>query len=379
MKKKYFAASIAITLLFSCNKEEINLDTTTYDTISLNQIVADYDSALSSLFSKNIRIDFGDYTRDFKELSNIDNSTIDGNSIIYKSEDDSTTVIKSNDGISIIVHNNKGEENIYYVSKSTEEISKMHQRIVTSARDSHESIIKSINDNALHIKPTSDPRNEDQGVGNVQNEEINKTLLSQAERASRRYAEINIWMLRVSGYNYLDHEIYWQINDARHAVNSINSNVKLHFHVRHSDFRGSASIFTTMTNFKKYVKDHESRGHDWSSRVRKDIFAAISWGGYSDSILGLAELSSYDINHSNNVNARIVSSMTPGGSSKTFAHELLHTLGATHNSTIWYEGWWIFKFPYKDVMNTTHHWLVRRGVTKEETNINVVKRSTTFR
>lgn len=383
MKKNYFVALMATALLFSCTKIEIeeNIDTTKYNTISLDEIITDYDAALLSLFSKNIRIDFGDYTRDFKSITKKENAAIDDNNIIYMSEDDSITVIKSVDGISILACSNKGEENIYYVSKSKDEIINIRERISKSARNNEEAVITIINDNAIHVKPTSVSQAGGKHISKeVDPKELDFYRSNTPKASTRRKNEINIWILRVSGYNYLEHEIYWQINDARHAVHCINPHVKLNFHIRHSNFHKSNTARTTLNNLIRYVHEGRNHGHEWSSRTRQDIFIAASWDiYYGDVVKGLAHINSYDINSDENFLARGVVGMNPAGSSKTLAHELLHILGADHNNTMWYEGWWIFKFPYADLMNNTHLWLLKRAYTKNQKSINDVRYRTTLR
>ena len=187
---------------------------------------------------------------------------------------------------------------------------------------------------------------------------------------------LRIWLIRHKGYRGFQHEITWQQNDVRAMIKDLNPNVKVEFYTRNSDFIASSNAYETMRNFEKWVRDSKTKSYDWSSGVEKDIFIVVSYGGYSDNIVGLGLLNTYKLDREWNINAFGVSAISPIVAPTTLAHEVGHIIGAEHTSYTWWEGWWIFKVPQYDVMSYKPF---RRNLIRDPKNVNVVRNNLKIR
>ena len=149
----------------------------------------------------------------------------------------------------------------------------------------------------------------------------------------------------------MQHEIDWQINDVKLMIRDLNKYVKVEIHTRNTDFRARNDAYVTFYAFQDYVQENADKGWQWSPRVRKDIFILVSYGGYNGAVGGLGNLNVYNIAREYNMYAYGLAGTNPITCSKVVAHELGHILGAEHNNYCWWDGWWIFKFRYYDVMS----------------------------
>ena len=162
---------------------------------------------------------------------------------------------------------------------------------------------------------------------------------------------LRIWLLRHNGFKAMQHEIDWQINDVKLMIRDLNRYVKVEIHTRNTDFRARNDAYVTFYAFQDYVQENADKGWQWSPRVRKDIFILVSYGGYNGAVGGLGNLNVYNIAREYNMYAYGLAGTNPITCSKVVAHELGHILGAEHNNYCWWDGWWIFKFRYYDVMS----------------------------
>ena len=162
---------------------------------------------------------------------------------------------------------------------------------------------------------------------------------------------LRIWLLRHSGYKAFQYEIDWQVNDVKLMIRDLNRSVRVEVHTRHTDFWASNDGFDTLYRFQKYVRDNADKGWQWSPSVGKDIFILVSYSGYGGVVAGLDKLDVYKIRRQQNPEAFGLSGINPITCVKTLAHELGHILGAGYSNHSWWDGWWIFKFRYYDVMS----------------------------
>ena len=158
-------------------------------------------------------------------------------------------------------------------------------------------------------------------------------------------------MLRHSGYKAFQYEIDWQVNDVKLMIRDLNRSVRVEVHTRHTDFWASNDGFDTLYRFQKYVRDNADKGWQWSPSVGKDIFILVSYSGYGGVVAGLDKLDVYKIRRQQNPEAFGLSGINPITCVKTLAHELGHILGAGYSNHSWWDGWWIFKFKYYDIMS----------------------------
>lgn len=374
MNRKKLVALLALSLvLLACSNEELPNAPSAPSlgepdvVLNISEPVEDFDKMLSDLRSaKVIRLVTPDFTRTVGSRGVSDNFTLEDSELLSLTND-SLSIALSADYITftsdVVTEKNREEPGTQYylVHKSKEyvneyqkmlrkELSRLAQTRTETGKmpevDIHSEQALSVT-NAMslqkeHKSPTP-PLPSPEQVGA-------EGALVDTRMSHRPRGTVRIWLLRHSGYHGFQHEIGWQQQDVKKMIADINPRVNVEFYTRSTGFRANRDGYSTLDNFVRYVRDNQHSGYEWSPSVDKDIFVLVSHGAYSD-VAGLAFVDTYNIRREYNSQAFAVSGINPVTCLKVLPHELGHVFGARHTDYTWWEGWWIFKVPYYDVMS----------------------------
>lgn len=405
MNRKNIITSLCVTLLFAaCSNEELLSEhapptpsTGEPDVVlNVNEPIEDFDALLSGIRSaKVIQLVTPEFTRTLAS-SGVSDSFEAEDSELLKLSNDSLSISLAADYITItsdLITEKNAEEpstQYYLVHKSKQYVAEYQQVLTRQLTKLAQT--RSLNVDVPEVEKYSDQAISiskglflEKGLGyDEPNIDDTPTLrwngpdAASTRSATRAYIPprgknvVRIWLIRHRGYKGFQHEIGWQQQDTEKMIRDLSNSVKVEFYTRNSDFNADWNAYNTYNSFRTYVKSHKNSGFDWSPGIDKDIFILVSYGGYNDNIAGLGALNTYSIRSNYNPNAFGVAAMNPITALKTLAHEVGHILGAEHTDYTWWDGWWIFKFPYYDVMS---YRTVRTPFIREPNNRRVAQQN----
>lgn len=138
---------------------------------------------------------------------------------------------------------------------------------------------------------------------------------------------ISIYMIREKGANPIYHEMQWQVKDAQYSLSNVNWYICTQYYTRDTDFRGSNDAENDLYDFRDWVRSSQFKNTD-------GVFMLCRWGGWGNSILGMAFMDDYNVNYDRQGYGV---SCTTCWYKCNMAHEVGHIFGAEHVEMKWYD------------------------------------------